>query len=36
MTTNYNDIDFLLQTLFEYAYNNADKCVYVKYGPKKI
>ena len=35
MTTNYNDIDFLLQTLFEYAYNNADKCVYVKYGPKK-
>src|SRR5277367_6117361 len=35
MTTNYDNIDFCLQTLFDFAYSSAEKCYELKYGLKK-
>lgn len=35
MSTNYDNIDFLLQTLYDFAYATTDKCTELKYGLKK-
>jgi len=35
MKINYDNIDFCLQTLFDFAYDNTDKCLELKYGSKK-